>query len=293
MILSMTGFGEAQAEVDGHAYHIELRSVNNRYFKAVLRLPEDHSFLELELEQLLRSRLTRGSVLVRLAVRDLSAEAAFTVNVAAIRAYVSQMRAALPDEGPMSLDLGTLAMLPGVCQPPELDRKRREQVWATVSQLAQTALDGLLEMRAREGRALAAELQSHCAGIRAHLDAIRDLAPRVLDHYRERLLLRVRRLIADSSIQLAHDDLLKEVSVFADRSDISEELARLRSHLEQLEAGVTTPEPAGRKLEFLAQELMREANTIGAKAGDREIARRTIEIKSAVDRIKEQVQNVE
>ncbi|NUQ49109.1 MAG: hypothetical protein HUU27_04220, partial [Phycisphaerae bacterium] len=158
MIQSMTGFGEAQLEEDGHAYHVEARSVNNRYFKASIRLPDDFAFMEMELEQLLRKRVTRGSLTLRVYVRDLSAAAAQEVNVAAIQQYLSQLRAAVAAEAQVSIDLATLAMLPGVCQPHELTEDQREQNAAIVTRLANQALDRLVAMRSVEGRALAADL---------------------------------------------------------------------------------------------------------------------------------------
>lgn len=293
MILSMTGFGEASIEQNGHAYHLEIRSVNNRYLKASVKVPDDLAFLELEIEAVLRRRITRGSVYLRLYVRDLSAAAAHDINVAAIHHYLSQLRAAMPGESNYSIDLGTLAMLPGVCQPHEMTEREREQSLRIVEQLTDTALERLLDMRRKEGQALRADLLTHCERIRANLAAIRRRGGRVVDEYRQRLLSRVNELVAGSNVKLAEEDLIREVAVYADRSDISEELSRLDSHLDQLIESLDSPEPAGRKLEFIAQELLREANTIGSKAGDTEIARATIEIKSGIDRIKEQVQNVE
>lgn len=292
MILSMTGFGEAQREEEGHTYHLELRSVNNRYFKSAIRLPEDLAFLETRLEQLLRQRLARGSVTLRVHVRDLSAEAAEDVNPAAIQRYVEQLRAALTEAAGATIDLATLATLPGVCQPRELTEQQRERREALVMQLAQDAVADALKMRVAEGKALAADLTRHCRALRENLDAIRAHAPGMVQAYRDRLTARVRELIAGTHVRLAEEDLLKEVAIYAERSDVSEELSRLASHLEQFDAAIASSEPAGRKLDFIAQEMLREANTIGSKAGDAEISRYVIEIKGAIDRIKEQVQNV-
>ena len=293
MIHSMTGFGEAQFEEDGHAYSLEIRSVNNRYLKTSIHLHDEFAFLESDVERLLRQHLTRGSVTLRLFVRDLTASAALEINAAAIQTYVEQLRAASPDDARFSIDLATLATLPGACQPRELTDSQREQHWRTLEKLATDALGRLSEMRAVEGRALQADLRTHCARIKTHLAAIHKRAPLVVDEYRERLSGRVRELLAKSNVQLAETDLLKEVAVYAERSDISEELSRLAAHLDQFEGALGSQEPAGRKLDFIAQEMLREANTIGSKAGDAQIARDIIDVKSAIDRIKEQVQNVE
>jgi uncharacterized protein (TIGR00255 family) len=293
MIRSMTGFGEAQLEDDGHTYHVEIRSVNNRYFKAAVHLPESLAFLEPDVERALRGRLARGSVTMRFHLRDLTESAALEVNPAAIRAYVAQLVEAGAQDEHVRIDLATLATLPGVCQPRELTEEQRSQSGAILHRLLEEALDRLVAMREAEGRALAADLHGHCQRVNGYLDNVRARAPQVVEEYRDRLAGRVRELLAGSNVVLATEDLLKEVSIYAERSDISEETSRLAAHLEQFEAVATGPEPAGRTLEFIAQEMLREANTMGSKAGDPQIARDIIEIKGAIDRIKEQVQNVE
>lgn len=293
MIRSMTGFGEARLEEAGQAYHFELRSVNQRYLKAAIYLPEDFAFLETDVERLLRERLTRGSVTARLHVRQVGPEAALPLNTAALLAYVSQLRQAAGNDARVTIDLATLLTLPGVCQPRELTDAEREHNWDILQRLVVQALDALMTMRTLEGQALADDLKAHAAIIQDALDAIRTRAPAVVVEYRNRLLSRVNELIADSNVRLAEADLLKEVSVYADRSDVSEELSRLGGHLDQFLGLMNASEPAGRKLEFIAQEMLREANTMGSKTGDAEIARRIIEIKSAIDRIKEQVANAE
>lgn len=293
MILSMTGFGEAQLEEDGHVYHLEIRTVNNRYLKLSIRLPEQLAFMEAPLEQRLRQRLTRGSVTLRLHIRDLSAGAAPDLNMAALEQYVQQLRTLQEAHPAVSIDLAALAAMPGVCQPREMSESQRQQAESIVQRLLEQALDGLVEMRTVEGKSLAEDLGKHCEKTREHVAAIAAHAPDMVESYRDRLRVRIEQLIAGSNVELAQDDLLREVSIYAERSDVSEELNRLGSHLEQFAAAVASREPAGRKLEFISQEMLREANTIGAKAGDADIARHVIEIKGAIDRIKEQVQNVE
>lgn len=292
MIVSMTGYGAAQREDAGHLYHVELRSVNNRYFKAAIRLSDDFAFMESAIEQQLRRKISRGSISLRLYTRDLSESAAQDINLAAVRHYLSQLRS-VAGEPNLRIDLATLATLPGVCQPQELNDDQRENAEKLVHGLVNEAIDQLVAMRAVEGRALAADLLKNCHTVKANLEAIRARTPVVVDEYRRRLMTRVQQLIAESSVALAESDLLKEVAIYAERSDICEELSRLGSHLDQFAAAVASPEPAGRKLDFITQEMLREANTIGSKAGDVEIARCTIEIKGAIDRLKEQVQNAE
>lgn len=293
MIRSMTGFGEAQLEQNSFVYHLEMRSVNNRYLKTVVHLPEDFAFLETDVERLLRGRLARGTVTARLFIRNLTAAAAQELNEAALRSYAAQLRRVCADETRFSIDLAMLATLPGVCQPRELTDRDREKYWEILERLTLQALDRLLEMRRVEGETLAADLRGYTRRMADFLRDIRARTPVVVEEYRQRLTHRVRELLADSGAQLGETDLLREVAIYAERSDISEELSRLEAHLQQFDAAIDSPEPAGRKLDFIAQEMLREANTIGSKAGDAQIARDIIEIKSAIDRIKEQVQNAE
>ncbi|MBK9127318.1 MAG: YicC family protein [Phycisphaerales bacterium] len=293
MLHSMTGFGEARLEEGGLAYQVELRSVNNRYFKGTVYLPEDFGFLEAEVERWLRERLTRGSVTLRATVRAMGAQAAPKINVPALRAYLGQLQAALGADQRPTIDLAALLELPGVCEPSDLSDTARAHKQAILEKLTREALDRLVTMRAAEGQTIERDLREQCRRIRAALDVIRGRCELVVAEYRDRLLSRVQQLIAGSGIQLAEQDVLKEVSIYAERSDISEELTRLDAHLEQFSAATAGDEPPGRKLEFIAQEMLREANTMGSKTGDPEISRQIVEIKSAVDRIKEQVQNAE
>ncbi len=293
MIQSMTGFGEARTEEGGQTYHLEIRSFNQRYLKTAIYLPEDCAYLETDIDRKLRARITRGSVTLRLYVRSTGALAAETLNTAAVTAYVEQLRAALPADARVTIDVAALLSLPGVCAPPDVTPEEREHRTALVRELAEAGLERLIGMRTAEGAALAADLRQHCGLIRQCLDRVKLRAPNVVAEYRDRLQARVAELLAGSNVRLAAEDLLKEVSIYAERSDISEELSRLAGHLDQFERHMAAPEPAGRKLEFIAQEMLREANTMGSKTGDAEIAREIIEIKSAIDRIKEQVQNAE
>jgi len=292
MILSMTGYGESQCHDDGVHYSLELRSVNNRYFKASIKLPETLAVLEAEVEKLLRARLIRGSVNCTLRLRNTSAEAAQDVNVAALQRYVEQL-GRITTNGPVQIDLAAVLALPGVCQPPEIGESERERQFSILSKLVNQALDRLVEMRRTEGQALRKDLLLHCERIRENLAAVADQAPQVMKDYHQRLLQRANELLAGSSLQLQLDDVRREVAVYAERCDVHEEISRLRSHLDQFERLCDKGEHAGRKLDFLAQEMLREANTIGSKANDALIAHHVVEIKSAIDRLKEQVQNVE
>ncbi|MGN6627323.1 MAG: YicC/YloC family endoribonuclease [Tepidisphaeraceae bacterium] len=292
MIVSMTGFGDAAAEHDGTHYVVEIRSLNNRFFKAVIKLPDVISGMEPEIETLLRDRLVRGSITLILKMRVEGAEAAYLINQAALQSYLQQLEG-ITTAGGARIDLAALLSLPGVCQEPADDVDHLEKHQPTIRRLISTAMDKLLVMRAREGQALYADLIKHSGVIAAALAEIEKRAPFVIDEYHRRLSSRVAELMSKAQLQVQQVDLIKEVAVFAERSDISEEIQRLRHHLKAFENACRTTEHAGRKLDFITQEMLREANTIGSKANDAIIAGHVVDIKGAIDRMKEQVQNVE
>ena len=294
MIVSMTGFGDATAERDGTHYAVEIRSLNNRFFKAVIKLPDNVSGLEPELETMLREQLGRGSITYILKTRSQSAEAAYLINTQALDAYLEQLQnLKTASKGNLNIDLGALLQLPGVCQEPRDESDEIERHGQTIRELTAKAVIKLNTMRAREGEALFKDLMKHITVISSNLSEIAKRAPFVIDDYHKRLTQRVNTLISKAELQVNQADLLKEVAVFAERADISEEIQRLTSHLEAFESACKTSDHAGRKLDFITQEMLREANTIASKANDAQIARHIVEIKGAIDRLKEQVQNVE
>ena len=293
MIVSMTGFGDATAENDGTHYAIEIRSLNNRFFKSTIKLPENVSGLEPEIETMLREKLGRGSITYILKMRMDSAEAAYHINTQALTSYLEQLKAVQGLDKLMTIDLATLLGLPGVCQEPRDDTDEIERHGPTIRKLGDQAVVKLQAMRQREGQALFNDLMKHAKVISTNLASIQTRAPFVIEDYHKRLSQRVHDLISKAELQVNQADLLKEVAVFAERADISEEIQRLNSHLEAFEQSCRTGEHAGRKLDFITQEMLREANTIASKANDAQIAKHIVEIKGAIDRLKEQVQNVE
>ncbi|MCE5279214.1 MAG: YicC/YloC family endoribonuclease [Planctomycetaceae bacterium] len=293
MMNSMTGFGAAQGQVCGAEFNVEARSVNNRYLKTLLRLPDAFSALESEVESLLRAKISRGTVQLFVGMKLAGDQAASAVNTAALSAYLDQIKTLEIEANPtLRIDLGAMLLLPGVCQPPELDRLR-EQSRDGLLKLITAALDQMMTMRRREGEALKADLLRNCSVVEASLAQVSARADVSVKAYQRRLLDRVAELTGQSGITVDAEALAREVAIFAERCDIAEEISRLTAHLDQFRQSMDTPEPVGRKLDFIAQELLREANTIASKAADAEIARAVVDIKTAIDRIKEQVQNIE
>jgi uncharacterized protein (TIGR00255 family) len=294
MINSMTGYGEAAGEINGVTYNVEIRAVNNRYFKTAIKLPDPVAFLEEDVEKLLRENLSRGTVTYVLRLKNISANALFDIDEPALRAYMEKL-SRIRSEIDMScpIDMASLLAIPGIIVPMLPDEKMARQIKEKVLGISQQAVDQLKQMRAAEGAALAADLDAHCKTIKQEIERIRLQGGTVLQQYQKKLRKRVDELLAGAKLKLDEATLAREVAVFADRSDISEELARLDSHLEQFLESCRANTQAGRRLDFISQEMLREANTIASKASDTEIIRGVVSMKCRIDRIKEQVQNVE
>jgi len=294
MISSMTGFGQGAAEIAGIAYTVEIKTVNNRYFKPYLRLPDIAAFVQTPVEQMLRKRIYRGSVNYSLRMKNVSDKPLFEVDEIAMQGYISKLRRiAESNTVECSIDLTGLLTLPGVVQSIEPDEQQAEQIKQAVLDLTDKAVEQLVEMRLQEGKALAGDLIANCKIISQKTEGIRGRSPMVLEDYHNKLRIRVQQLQGQVEVNVAEEMLAREVAIFADRSDISEELVRLDSHLQQFESLCVDSQQVGRKLDFISQELLREANTIASKAADVEIIQAVIDIKCAIDRIKEQVQNIE
>ncbi len=289
----MTGFGIAQIELDGVLVAVEVRSVNNRHFKCTMRVPEDFSVLEADLEAHAAKRLARGSVIVTLRISSGASRNSARINGKRLNEYRTQLSEALGLEA-SRVEVGQLLNLPGVVVE-DGGSVFLEQLRPAVLRLLDEACNKVMSMREREGEILRGHLVEYGEAIRARVDSIRLRVPAVAANYRSRLRDRVDGMLAEIGQTVEPADLLREVAIFAERSDIAEELVRLAGHLEQYESLLSRDlaEPIGRTMDFVAQELLREANTISSKCADIEISRKIVEIKTAIDRIKEQAQNAE
>jgi uncharacterized protein (TIGR00255 family) len=291
----MTGYGEARYQSDSLTLAIELRALNNRYLKVSLRAAEPYNLLEPEFEKIVRRTVRRGTVQVHLRYERQYSSQDFRVNATALRSYLSQLRSLGPELGLREGTdwLGHVLALPGVVAEPGTVSLHLDQEWPLLERVLEEALARLQAMRQEEGRAMAAEFLQHRDTVARHLEQIRQRAPTVATAFRDRLHERVRALLAEHDVEIDRSDLIREVSIFAERSDIAEEVVRLASHLDQFQDIMNEPESPGRKLEFLTQEMFREANTIGSKAGDVVMSRHVVEIKGTLEKIRELVQNVE
>lgn len=296
MIQSMTGFGRAAFRVGERSFEIEVRSVNLRHLDARLRLPRALASLEHELRARIQERFQRGKIDCSIATPGGESPAPrLEVDREAARAYLRVARALEAEEGvPGTLGSAELLALPGVARLVEPEWQSDELRGAVLPAL-DAALDGLAAMRAAEGEALARELESRLLRLAELADALAGRAGEVAQAVRERLRRRARQLEAEVGA-IDEGRLHQELALAADRIDVTEEIVRLRSHVEQFRKalGAGGPgQPAGRRLDFLLQEMAREANTLGAKGADAEAAHAVVELKTELERMREQVQNVE
>ena len=298
MINSMTGYGAAQGQYDGVAYTIEVKTVNNRYFKARLKLPESLSFLEKDIEKVLRENLSRGMVNFSLELKNVSENIPFDIDEAALGSLMERLsKIASSSESECTIDMSGLLTIPGILSPVQPDKSKVEEIKDNILSISQQAIDDLIQMRAAEGAALASDMIEHCKTIENNLKKICAQSGSVPEEQARKLTKRVNSLLAEAKLQLNEEMLAREVAIFADRSDVSEEIARLESHLQQFtescQQSCEAEGQIGRRMDFICQEMLREANTIASKSSDIEITRCVVEMKSLIDRLKEQVQNIE
>ena len=292
MIRSMTGYGRDQQLLHGRSITVEIRSVNHRYFEFSCRAPRGCAFLEDRLKRSLQSAISRGKVEVSLTLQTIeSRHTSVAVDHALAGQYLTALRAlgeeySLPDD----LTLSSVARLPDVftlCR----DEEDEEELAADVLQVLQNALDRFVAMREAEGERLRADVLSRVVTMEEHLSFVEERSPQTVMEYRARLTAKLTELLNGAVPDEAR--IITEAAIVADRLAVDEETVRLRSHFAQLRRIMESTEPVGRKLDFLVQEMNRETNTIGSKCSDTAIAGHVVEMKSEIEKIREQIQNIE
>jgi uncharacterized protein (TIGR00255 family) len=290
----MTGYGRGEWAQDGLKVTVEAASVNRKQGEVSLALPREIESLESRVRALVNERVARGRLTVKVALHAAEgvSAGALRLNLPLARAYGRELKHLAKElgiSGAVTLDL--LVRAPGVFQL-EDQWDEVESVWPAVEKATGRALDALVRMREREGSHLAGDLRRRISIMRRTVARVQKLAPRILERYRQQLRERVQSAGLEAP---APDDerVAKEVVYFADRSDVSEELTRLQSHFQQFDDCVKSAEPVGRTLDFLAQEMNREVNTLGSKANDSVVSREVVALKTELERFREQVQNVE
>ncbi len=292
MIKSMTGYGRAEHSTDEMDVAVELKSVNHRYLEFSARVPRNYAFLEERLKRYFQQRVSRGKLDVFVSI-DASRQpgVAVELNEPLAEAYAAALRrlavcAGLPEE----------SLLSRIAQYPDLMNVRKETpdeeaVWSLVEPAAEEALAAFMRMREAEGQRMKQDVLERLDAILRQVAFVESRSPETVKNYRERIEQKVRELLGDA--QVDEQRLLTETALFADKVAVAEETVRLRSHMDQVRALLESGEPVGRKLDFIVQEMNREANTIGSKAQDMEVTRAVVEIKSEIEKIREQIQNIE
>jgi uncharacterized protein (TIGR00255 family) len=283
----MTGHGQSLVQTEAVRVLAEVRSVNNRFLKTHL-----HSDLSVnrqaDIELLVKQFISRGNVNLKIKIEHLDRQDSFRINSAVLRSYWLQLAEIAGNSQHVNVE--SLISLPGVIE--EALTTDDAEVWPLVIQATTEALEQLQQMRRQEGSAMKADILQNLGDIEKHLESIQALAPAVIEAYETKLSERMKTLLERHDIEAQTVDIIREVGLFAERADISEEIVRLKSHLQQFRELCNGAEN-GRTLDFLVQEILRETNTIGSKASNAEIAGNVVAIKTMIERIREMVQNVE
>lgn len=289
----MTGYGRGESTCDGNKITVEISSVNRKSAEVALNLPRELDALENKIRDQILQQVARGRINVRVNLSAANGFKSRSVRInrdlaKAVHDELTKLNRELKRDEPISLE--TLMRVPGIVEAGD-EETDADSLWPTVQKAVAQAVSGLVGMRQKEGKHLARDMKARVKTIQACVKTIAKLAPAVPKRYRE--LLKARLEKAGLEIDLDDDRILKELVIFSDRSDITEELTRLESHFQQFTDTAATKEPVGRKLDFLCQELNREINTIGSKAQDSGISREVVTAKTELEKFREQVQNVE
>lgn len=292
MVKSMTGYGRCEETVGGRRITVELKSVNHKYFEFSPRVTRGYGFLKDKLKTYVQSRVARGKIDLFLSIETLEdADVIVSVNHSLAAGYIAALREIterykLPDTVTVN-SLSRYSDIFSVHKAPEDE----EAIWAAVKTVLEKAVDAFIAMRETEGRRLYDDVMSRAAVILELVGKIEARSPETVKEYRERLEAKLREVLSDTTID--EQRILTEAAIFADKVAVAEETVRLRSHFEQLKALLNAEEPSGRKMDFLVQEMNRETNTIGSKASDSQIAYMVVDIKAEIEKIREQIQNIE
>ena len=294
MIKSMTGFGRCRTVLHGREISVEIKSVNHRFFEFSCRTPKGYGFLDDKLKALVNSRVSRGKIDMFVTVgtaEDTPAEV--KINHSLVSGYINAMKEISETYGiENDVTVTAISRFPDVytvSKAPVIE----EDITAAVLEAANTAIDGFIAMREAEGEKMKADILGRAEVILATVDEIDERSPQTVKEYEERLLDRINRTLQDYNINIDEQRVLTEVAVFADKVAVAEETVRLRSHFAQLSKIMESQTPIGREIDFIIQEMNREANTIGSKVQDAEIAHKVVKIKSEIEKMREQIQNIE
>ena len=288
----MTGYGHAQAVIDGRDILVEIRSVNHRFFEFSARIPRAYGYLEEKLKSMVQKSISRGKIEVNVTVFNIEGkDALIEVNKTIAAGYIEALTAANEQLGIKNdLALSHLLRIPDIFNVRK-EQEDEEVIWDAVRQVAEEATNRFIDMRETEGRKIQEDLTAKLSNIRALVAAVEEKSPETTENYRNRLYNKLRDVLENNNID--EQRILTEAAIFSEKTAVDEETVRLGSHLQQFETLMKSDETVGKKLDFLIQEFNREANTIGSKAQNIEITRIVVEMKSEIEKIREQIQNIE
>lgn len=292
MLRSMTGYGKHEAIIKGKNILVEIKSVNSRYFEFVSKISRGYSFLEYDIKKFINKKILRGKVDVFVGIQTLENEdTEVLINHSLAEAYIKALQS-LKDEYSLKDDLSvsTISKYPDIFTV-KSSNNNEDEILEDILSVVKISLDKLMSMREKEGENLKADIKLNFEKIEKILAIIEEKSPVIISSYEKRLMSRISELVADYNIDEGR--VVAEVAIFADKIDINEEIIRLRSHLKQLELMIESDKSVGRKMDFIVQEMNREINTIGSKSPDLDVSHMVVEIKSCIEKIREQVQNIE
>ena len=295
MIKSMTAFGRAKSEGEAKSFTVEIKSVNSRFFDCTVKMPRAYSFLEERIKSYVqKNAVSRAKVDVYITVSETSTEGALiTVDKGIAESYIEALRT-LRDEFGLKDDISVMS----VARYPDIFKAEKREVdieeeWELIRQVLDSAISDYNDMRAKEGAKIFDDLKGKVEAVRVFSEEVEAISHEDTVGYRDKLETKLRAILADNSVEVDENRLLTECAIWADKIAIDEELVRLRSHFSAFYDISAQPEPSGRKLDFLMQEMNRETNTIGSKANNARIARIVVNMKGELEKIREQVQNIE
>ncbi|MBD9062407.1 MAG: YicC family protein [Ruminococcaceae bacterium] len=292
MIKSMTGFGRGHKVLNGRDITVEIRSVNHRYYEFSSRLPRSLNYVEERLKSLLQGRISRGKVEVSVLLNNVeAADEKITINHEIVREYIDALRSVKEEFGLTDdLALSNVLRIPDAFTVVKTETDE-EQLWEDIKSTAEEALEHFISMRENEGDRMKQDVLSRLAKIEEWVGVVETRSPQVVEDYRKRLYDKMCEVLSSSNID--ENRILLEAGIFSEKTAVDEETVRLRSHIAQFRSMLESGEPVGRKLDFLVQEMNRETNTIGSKVQDIEVTRIVVDQKSEIEKIREQIQNIE
>lgn len=288
----MTGYGRAQKILGGRDILVEIRSVNHRYYEYSSRIPRAYSYIDEKLKSLLKTSVSRGKVEISVTINNIEAkESDISINKAVAEGYINALRSVSDELGLKDdLVLSKLIKLPEIFVV-QKSPDNQEQIWVDISEVAGVALQNFVEMRQTEGEKLKSDIISKAGYILEMVQKVEEISPQTVENYRNRLYQKISEVLDGKEVD--EQRIVTEAAIFAEKIAVDEETVRLRSHILQLQNMFESDEPVGRKLDFIVQEMNREVNTIGSKAQDLNITKIVVDMKAEIEKIREQIQNIE